>query len=93
MTGWAPPARSGWPLESQIAAAGLEPPTVTATAYHFLRGRLVAHVCQRADCRECAESRRLGLRTLRISREEIAAGVALDKIGAALWAKPKGGLF
>lgn len=93
--GWQPPKRVAWPLESQVVAMGLPPPTVTnGDGYHFLESRLFVHVCRTAKCLHCAEWRRLtGVRTLRITREAVGNGEALDAIGAATWRKVEGGLF
>ena len=93
MKGWSPPCRLAWSLEGQAVAMGLEPPTVTRESWHFLRECLMVHLCARNDCRECAEARRIGLRTLRVTRDEIEDGRALEKVGAATWRKAEGGLF
>ena len=93
---WTAPKRTGWPFLGQLAACGTEVPTVTnGDGFHFLAARLFAHVCRVAACPHCSEWRKLtGVRTLRITKDEMANGVALDKIGAATWKPmPKGGLF
>lgn len=92
---WSPSTREPWPLESQAVAMGMEPPTITnGDGYHFLRARLFVHCCRSATCLHCAEWKRLtGAHTLRITKEEIANGIALDKIGAATWRTVEGGLF
>lgn len=82
---WSPPKPQPWPLEQQIVAMGCDPPTVTKDSWHLLRERLIVHLCATAKCRECAESRRLWLRTMRVTREAIADGTALDRIGALTW--------
>jgi len=94
---WTPPPCVAWSLAEQLAAAGLEVPTVADGAYHFLAARLIAHQCPRADCGSCREARRLGWRTLRVTKDEISNGVALDAVGRALWearnVAAQGGLF
>lgn len=82
---WQPSTREPWALVDQLRAAGMEVPTVTPSGYTFLKARLVAHRCAVKACRECSESRRLGLRTLRITTEDERTGRALDAIGAATW--------
>lgn len=95
LSAWAPPTRQPWPLEGQCTAAGLEAPTVTnGDGFHFLAARLFVHVCRVAACLHCAEWRKLtGVRTVRVTKDEIANGIALDRIGGLTYRKVEGGLF
>ena len=90
---WTGAARRSWPLEGQTRAMGMSEPTVTAGGWHYLRERTFVHICKSKACGECAAARRLGWVTLRITKDDIDTGRALDAIGRATYRKVEGGLF
>ena len=94
---WQPPPFAPLSLVEQLRnCGGCEEPTLERSrdgqAWRFTAARVLAHQCRESKgCEFCAAAKRSGYVTVRVTRDTIRNGEALNVIGRALWAGAKQG--
>ena len=90
-SGWVPPPFAPLSLVDQLRnCGGCEEPVLERSldgqAWRFDAARVLAHHCRTSACPFCAAAKRSGYTVIRVTRDTIRNGEALNVIGRALWA-------